>query len=203
MIIDETKYVLSENNYIQVECIKTQIVIANSFNHDMRHVIGWKNRNNGKYKKTAAFTIDAAGLVYRHFDPKYMSKFFGALELDTKTIVIVLENDGWLLKDKEKNRFITWIGDIYNKSDEVVEKRWRGYNYWAPYTTEQFDSTIELVKELCDEFYIPITAIGHNTKIESLFGYQGVIYKSNIEKHYTDLTPAWDCVEFKHKLELI
>jgi hypothetical protein len=56
---------------------------------------------------------------------------------------------------------------------------------------------------LCDEFFIPKTIINHNTKIEGLAEYRGVIYKSNIEKHYTDLNPTWDCEEFKNKLEQI
>ena len=196
-------YLLNENNYVPIECIKTQIVLASTFNHDMKHFIGWENRHNGNYKKTAAFTIDAAGVVYKHFEPKHHSKFFGKLELDTKSIVILLENDGWLIKDEEKNQFITWIGDIYNKPNEVFDKRWRNYRYWAPHTQEQFDSALELVKKLCDEFYIPLEAIGHNTKVESLSDFQGVIYKSNIEKHYTDLNPSWDCGEFKNKLEEI
>jgi hypothetical protein len=196
-------YLLNEKNYVPIECIKTQIVLASTFNHDMKHFIGWENRHNGNYKKTAAFTIDAAGVVYKHFEPKHHSKFFGKLELDTKSIVILLENDGWLIKDEEKNKFITWIGDIYNKPNEVFDKRWRNYRYWAPHTQAQFDSALKLVKKLCDEFYIPLEAIGHNTKVESLSDFHGVIYKSNIEKHYTDLNPSWDCVEFKNKLEEI
>ena len=43
-------YVLNENNYVSIECIKTQIVLASTFNHDMKHVIGWQNRHNGNYK---------------------------------------------------------------------------------------------------------------------------------------------------------
>jgi hypothetical protein len=196
-------YVLNENNYTPIECIKTQIVLGGTFNNDMKHVIGWENRHNGNYKKTAAFTIDAAGIVHKHFEPKFFSKYFGKLELDTKSIIILLENDGWLIKDEEKNQFITWIGDIYNKPNEVFEKRWRNYRYWAPYSQAQFDSALELVKNLCEEFYIPLEVIGHNTKVEALSEFQGVIYKSNIEKHYTDLNPSWDCAEFKNKLEQI
>ena len=203
MIINDTDYALADKNYMPIECMKTQIVLASTLNHDMKHVIGWQHRHNGNYKKTAAFTIDAAGVVYKHFEPKYHSKFFGNLELDTKTIVVLLENDGWLNKDEEKNEFITWTGDIYNKPDEVFEKRWRSYRYWSPYTQAQFESAIELVRSLCDEFYIPLNAIGHNTKIDTLSDYHGVIYRSNFDKHYTDLNPSWDCAEFKNKLEQI
>lgn len=199
MVIDNVTYKLSEDNYIPIECIKTQIVLAHTFNHDMKHTVGWKHRNNGKTKKTAAFTIDAAGLVYNHFDSKFLSKFFGNLENDTKSIVILLENDGWLTKN-DNNEFITWVGDIYRNQEEVVEKKWREQEFWAPYTQEQFDSAVELVSSLCDEFFIPKTVPNHNTKID-LIDYQGVIYKSNIDKHYSDLNPTWKFGDFKNKLE--
>ena len=88
MIIDDRTYSLEEKNYTPIECIKKQIVIGHTLNKDMKHVIGWKKRNNGEYKKTAAFTIDVAGVVYQHFDPRYQSKYFGKLELDTKSIII-------------------------------------------------------------------------------------------------------------------
>jgi hypothetical protein len=203
MVIDKQKYKLSDNNFTPVEGIKKQIILANTFNHDMKHVIGWENRYNGKYKKTAAFTIDVAGLVYEHFNPSFHSNYFSNKTLNIKSIVILLENDGWLSKDEEKNQLITWIGGIYNKPHEVFEKKWRAYKYWAPYTQEQFDSATKLVIKLCEEFGIPKNVIGHNTKIELIDEYEGVLYKSNLDKNYTDLSPAWDFEGFKNKIETI
>jgi hypothetical protein len=201
MKIDDKKYKLGEDNYTNVETIKKQIVIGHTSTSKMRHFDKWSNRLNGKYKKTAHFTIDINGNVYKHFDPTYFSETFGDIELDKKSIVILLENDGWLIKDSKKNEFINWIGHIYNKPDLVVEKRWRGYFYWAPYSTEQVNAALNLVNQLCEEFYIPKFVVPHNTKIEELDNFNGVLYKSNIEKHYTDLSPAWNCEDFKHKLE--
>ena len=202
MLIDEETYKLPTENYIPIETIKTRIVLGNTFNHDMKHMIGWKHRYNGKFKRTAAFTIDAAGSVYKHFDPKYFSRFFNNLEMDQKTIVILMENDGWLQKDHQNNRYITWLGDIYNQPTEVVEKRWRGHDYWTPYTKEQLESATELVKELCKEFNIPTMAVSHNTKIENVGDIHGVLYRSNIDRQYTDISPSWNFDEFKNKVEL-
>lgn len=199
MVIDEQTYRLEEENYIPIECIKKQIVIGNTYNKDMKHVIGWKKRHNGGYKKTAAFTIDAAGVVYKHFEPSFQSKYFGKLELDTKSIIILIENEGWLTRKNADSVFYNWKGNIYNGI--VVGKMWKGHNKWAQYTDEQFESCVELVKNLCDEFFIPNVAISHNTKIEDLSDYQGVLTKSNIEKYYNDLTPAWDFEKFKNKIE--
>ena len=199
MVIDEQTYRLEEKQYIPIECIKKQIVIGNTWNNNMRHVIGWNKRNNGQYKKTAAFTIDAAGVVYKHFEPTFQSKYFPTLEQNTKSIVILLENEGWLTRNLPDERFYNWKGNIYNGI--VVGKMWKGQNKWATYTQEQMDSCVDLVDSLCDEFFIPKTVIGHNTKIEDTSGYNGVLYKSNLEKHYFDVSPAWNCEEFKNKLE--
>jgi len=202
MIIDETTYQLPLDNYVQVESLKKQIVIGHTFNHDMRHFTGWLHRYNGKFKRTAAFTIDAAGSIYKHFDPKYQSRYFNNKELDKKSIVILLENDGWLTKDVEKNEFITWIGDIYKQPNEVVEKKWRGYEYWSPYSKEQMESANNLVKVLCEEFFISTNCVSHNTKIDGMKDYEGILYKSNLDKNFTDLSPAFDYESFKNKLEL-
>lgn len=199
MVIDEQTYRLEEKQYIPIECIKKQIVIGNTWNNNMRHVIGWNKRNNGQYKKTAAFTIDAAGVVYKHFEPTYQSKYFSTLEQNTKSIVILLENEGWVTRNLPDERFYNWKGNIYNGI--VVGKVWKGQNKWAAYTQEQMDVCVELVDSLCDEFFIPKTVIGHNTKIEDTSGYNGVLYKSNLEKHFYDVSPAWNCQEFKNKLE--
>ena len=181
MIIDGEKYKLPNTNFLQIENVKKQIVIGHTFNRDMRHFHGWLHRHHNKYLKTAAFTIDAAGVIYKHFEPKYQSKYLNDLNLDSKSIVILLENDGWLVKDISKNRYINWVGDIYKKPNEIIEKKWRGYSYWAPYSNEQIESSEFLVKVLCEEFNITMTSVMHNTKIDSFNGYEGVIYKSNLE----------------------
>lgn len=201
MIIDTNTYKLSENNFIKDETIKKQIVIGHTSNSDMRHFMKWENRLNGKYTKTASFTIDFEGNIYQHFDPIYTSTFFENIEFNKKSIIILLENEGWLLKDVEKNQFINWIGHIYNRPDSVLEKKWRGYSHWAPYTSKQTESVLELTKNLCNEFLIPNVTIPHNTKLEKINNLNCVIYRSNLEKHYTDLSPAWNCEEFKYKLE--
>lgn len=202
MIIDETTYILPKDNYIQVETIKKHIIIGHTFNHNMRHYVGWLHRYNGKYKKTAAFTIDSFGFIYKHFDPKYYSRYFNDKDFDKTVIVVLLENDGWLVKNGEKNEFLTWIGDIYKEPNEIVEKKWRGYSYWSPYTKEQLDSAQELVKSLCEEFSLPLTSVAHNTAIDRLEEYEPILYRSNLNKNFTDLSPAWDFNRFKNKVEI-
>jgi N-acetyl-anhydromuramyl-L-alanine amidase AmpD len=200
MIIDDKSFVLPSNNYLQVETKKTQIVIGHTNNNDMKHYHGWLHKHNRTYKKTASFTIDVNGCIYKHFDPKFASKYFGDKEFDSKSIVILIENQGWLTRKLPDETFYTWNGDIYK--DRVVDKLWRGYNMWAHYSDEQFESAVELVKYLCEVYDIPSHVFGHNTKAYDLTDYEGVLYKSNIERHFTDLSPAWDFKEFKNKIEI-
>jgi hypothetical protein len=202
MIIDDKTYRLPTSNYIQAEDTKKRIVLANSNNNNMRHVIGWLSKYNGRYTKTAAFTVTSSGLIYMHFNPKYTSEFFKDKNFNSGNIVIVVENDGYLTKNKSnENELITWIGDIYSQSNNIVEKTWRGYDYWPQYTQEQFEAVNELVITLCDRFDIPKTTIGHNTKINGAYDYTGVLCRSNIERYYTDLNPTWDFELFKKNLE--
>jgi N-acetyl-anhydromuramyl-L-alanine amidase AmpD len=201
MIIDTTTYQLPESNYLTPETVKKQIIIGHTGSKDMKHFTKWMTRLNGNYKKTAAFTIDAAGRVFNHFDPLFSSNLLGRVEIDKKSIIILLENEGWLTKDAERGEFLNWVGHIYNKPENVVEKRWRNYQYWSPYSEEQFNSTVELVNQLCDEFFIPKFVISHNTKVEGLDNFEGVLYKSNIDKNNTDLNPSWGFVQFKQLIE--
>jgi len=202
MKINEEKYKLSPNNFIKKLSLKKQIVIGNTFNNGMKHTIGWNTRYNGNYKKTAHFTISLDGTIYKHFDSCYCSEYFGDTTLDGKSIIILIENNGWVLKDAKKTSYITWNGDIYNKDiDEIVVKKWRGHEYWEPYTEKQIESAVFLVREVCEEFLIPLSITSHNTNIDDLRGYSGVLYKSNIDKKYTDLSPSWDFIKFKNKLE--
>lgn len=200
MIIDKEKYCLKESNFFPVRTIKKQIILGNTYNSNMKHVMGWENRFNGNNKKTAHFTISESGEIFNHFDPEYQSSFFNDRYLDSKSIIILIENIGWLEKD-EKNRFITMYGDIYKNTDNVIARKWREHEFWVKYNEKQVESALELINQLTEDFYIPKTIFGHNTKIDDLSDYQGVLYKSNLEKYFSDLTPAWDFKSFKEKLE--
>lgn len=203
MIIDDKTYSLSDSNYVKDATVKNRIIIGHTFSKNMNHFKGWEIRMNGKYKKTAMFTVTLKGDIYQHFSPNYYSTIFGDINLNESSISILLENEGWLIKDlNSENKFINYVGHIYNRKDSVVEKRWRNHTYWAPYSEEQENSLYELVKELCDNFEIPLRAIGHNTNFETVKSYHGILYKSNFEKYYTDISPAWDCLKFKDKIEL-
>lgn len=201
MKIDKETYRLSKNNYHEIEFEKKQIVLGNTLITDMKHINGWKHRLGGNYKKTSTYTIDRKGNIYEHFDPKYYSGFIEHKTVDKKIISISIENQGWLTKDLLKDRYIDWVGNIYKRRAKVIEKRWRGFSYWDPYTASQYKSALFLIEYLCDKFDIPHKIVGHNTQIQNIELYEGITYRSNYYKERTDLTPAWDFIKIKEKLE--
>jgi N-acetyl-anhydromuramyl-L-alanine amidase AmpD len=198
--IDNETHELTGDNYYSGEFKKTQIVLGHSHSSDLNHLVSWKTRMNGKYKKTAPFSIDVNGKIHQHFNPKYWSNFIGVDNIDKHIIPIVIENEGWLIKNKSNNDYIDWIGNIYNRRDEVVNKRWRTFSNWAPYTSEQMDSVVNLIKHVCVEFSIPQQTVGHNTENILINSYKGVGFRSNYNKKFTDLSPAWNFEEFKDRL---
>lgn len=202
-MIDTKTYILPDKNFYKLETKKKRVIIGNSFSTNMVHHIGWLNRHNGKYKKTASYTISLDGTIHQHFDPKYYSEIIGDIDFDESTISILLENEGWLIKDlNEENKYITYIGNIYNRVDEVFVKKWRCNKYWAPYTQEQMKSTVYLINKLCDEFEINKDVIAHNTKIYNGYLHEGILYKGNLNTYFTDVNPSWDFLGFKEQIEI-
>jgi N-acetyl-anhydromuramyl-L-alanine amidase AmpD len=201
MDIDVEKFKLSEKNFYTTKFEKRQIILGNSFSEKNNHIKGWVKRMSGEYKKTATFTIDRRGNVYQHFDPNNYSDFVNEKSVDKKSISIILENQGWLQKDLINDKYIDWVGNIYNRKAKVIEKRWRGYTYWDSYTDKQLNTCVELINYLCDEYNIPKNCVGHNTYIEGIEYFEGIVYRSNYLKENTDLSPAWDFKKFKNKIE--
>jgi len=202
MNIDSDSYKLTENNFTPQGTKKDKIIIGSTYSTGMSHYNGWVNRLNGKYTRTAMFTVAMDGKVYQHFSPNYFSDFMINPDLNETSITILLENEGWLVKDlTNENKYINYVGHIYNRKDSVIEKKWRGQMYWSPFTNKQTKSTVELIVELCENFDIPMDAVPHNTNFDNANDFNGILYRSNFEKHYTDISPAWDCKGFKDKLE--
>jgi N-acetyl-anhydromuramyl-L-alanine amidase AmpD len=199
MTIDCTTHSLKENNYNPIKTKKNKIIIGHTSSNMMNHVNGWHKRLNGKYKKTSHFTVSLDGKTYKHFDLDYYSNLMHDENINKHSVFVLVENEGWL--ENNKNRFINYFGDIYNRSDSVFKKTWRNKNFWAPYNEKQIDSCAELVNHICEELSIKKEVITHNTLIDNIYSCEGIYYKSNFQKYYTDISPAWDFNKFKNKIE--
>lgn len=198
MVIDKETYKLSDSNYYKEEYTKKQIVIGHTSRKDMYHYSSWKNRHNGKYKKTAAYTIDKDGKVYEHYDPKYYSEYVSLHDMGPFTIPIALSNVGWVQRDNLNDRYYDWLGHNYIlEDDDIVKQRWRNKEHWVKYTDEQLQSLRNLTDKLCNDFEIKNDCIGHTVFNEDVDIYEGITFKSNYYQEATDISPAFDMKVFK------
>lgn len=191
MKINKKSYKLTEDNYFKEVYPKKQIVIGHNSRSDMSHWAGWKYRCGGNYKKTSPFSIDRDGSVYQHFDPKYYSSFLD-IEQDKLNIPILLVNVGWLKRINMEDIYIDWLGNEYKDKNNIINKRWRNYDYWYKYTDEQISSLKELTTYLCNEFNIKNNLNEYNVYDENIDLVDGITFRSNYLQEATDVSPALD-----------
>ena len=130
---------------------KTQIILAESKRSAKNYINSLKYRYNGKNPYIPNYIVDKEGEIYKILDDNQHTKFMGNDKVDKKSIVIVLENYGWLQKNALENKFLNYVGDIYKK--EVFEKKWRDYLYWDKYEEKQIVSLSKLLIEICDKMF--------------------------------------------------
>jgi N-acetyl-anhydromuramyl-L-alanine amidase AmpD len=177
---------------------KKQIIITHTLRRVAPLLVSFKYRSNGKYSKLPHYIITREGKIIKLLDDNLIPNNFNDINLNNNSIVISLENLGWLEKQPLKNAHINWLGDIY--SGKVVERKWRDYFFWHPYTDIQLDKTAELCISLSKTHNIPLTCIGHNTKVKGSESYNGILTKSNFDSGSTDLSPAFNFDYFLKKL---
>jgi hypothetical protein len=134
------------------------------------------------------------GKVLNVLEDDKNGKYLSSEKVNNKSIVICLENLGWLEKQPLKNYHINWIGSIYR--EKVFDRKWRDYFFWDPYTDIQLEKAAELCKELSEKHGISLQCIGHNTKIKGVDSYFGIITRSNFDEFATDISPAFDFEKF-------
>ena len=178
---------------------KKQILLSHTSREGGEYVTSLKTRHNGEYKKVPHYLIRKDGRVFQLLDPEDYSDYLKDYNNQKQTIVITLENLGWLKKNPLNASYINWIGNIY--SEGVYERKWRGHFFWDQYTDFQMESLQKLVVDLCERFEIPKTCIGHNVKVDNVEFYEGIVTRSNYSQNVTDLSPAFDYEELLKVLE--
>lgn len=178
---------------------KHQIILTHSSRNGLEYLQSLKYRYNGDFKRIPNYFISRDGVVLQFLNNSEHTNFFREPNINRNSIIICLENLGWLQKEPLTDYYVNWIGDIYK--GKVFEKKWRDYYFWQPYTEKQLDSTVELCKELFKDMSISPTIVGHNTKINGIQKYEGVVTRSNFYSDRTDLSPAFNFEEFLKKIE--
>jgi N-acetyl-anhydromuramyl-L-alanine amidase AmpD len=178
---------------------KKQIILTHTSRNLKDYISSLKYRYNGKYDKVPNFIISRDGVVYRLLPEIGFSNYFQEENINRNSIIISLENLGWLQKMPLNDYYVNWIGDIYK--EQVYERKWRDYFFWQPYTEKQINSCVELCKTLFNEYSIDKKCVGHNTKVEGIERFEGIVSKSNFDSKYTGLSPAFNFENFLKKLE--
>ena len=176
---------MSETNH------KKQIVLIHSSRTGQDYLKSLDFRHNGGYDKKPHFFISKSGEITKIIDENTVTNLFNNKLINDNSIVICLENLGWLSKDTLSTTFSNWIG---NKVEKVKEKKWRSKSYWDLYTEEQIFSLIKVCIELCEKHNIPKKFIGNNTRITGAENFFGILTRSNFDEDYTDLSPAFNFV---------
>jgi len=168
---------------------KHQIILTHTSRNINDYLLSLKFRLNGKYKKIPNYIITREGKILQLLGNNEHSEFFKDQNINRNSIIVSLENLGWLEKEPLTDHYINWLGDIYKGN--VFERKWRDYFFWQPYTESQIENLGKLCKELFETLKIKPQIIEHNTKINGIEKYVGVITKSNFDINFTDVSPAF------------
>lgn len=178
---------------------KSQIVLTHTSRTLFDYIVALKYRFNGKPIKLPHYIISRDGRIIKILDDKFNGNFTNSDKVNNKSIVICLENLGWLEKEPLKLHHINWIGNIYK--EKVIDRKWRDYFFWQPYTDIQLEKTAELCLDLSNRFGIKPISVGHNTKVKGVESFLGIITRSNFDEFATDLSPAFDFEKFNKLLK--
>ena len=169
---------------------KKQIILCHTSREVEEYLTSLKFRYNSKYDKIPNYVITKNGTVLQLLPDDGHSNYFLEPNINRNSIVVCLENLGWLEKKQLTNYHINWKGSIYNQ--EVYEKKWIDFFFWEPYSEEQVNSTAELCLHLTEILKIKKNCVGHNTRIDGVEHFEGIVSKSNFDSRFTDLNPSFN-----------
>jgi N-acetyl-anhydromuramyl-L-alanine amidase AmpD len=178
---------------------KKQIILCHTSREVEEYLASLKFRYNGKYDRIPHYILKKNGEVLQLLENTKSPNFFYSEKINNNSIVISLENLGWLERKPLSSDYINWKGSIYK--GEVYEKKWRDYFFWDIYPEKQFESLVELCLKLCDELKIEKRCSGHNTKMDGMINFEGIASRSNFDSRFTDLNPSFNFENFLKKIE--
>lgn len=200
MHIDKDLHKIGSDNRYKTITKKSQIVIALSLRKDDYHITRLRHKDYGESKKWCTYSVTRFGDVCEHYDPKFYSDYLGVKEVDKKSISIVLENMGSLVKTPD-GKYINWVSEVCPVK-RVEEKKWLGHQYWEKFSREQIESTVELCAVLCEAFNIEKNVIGFHYPHKEMSKFQGILLKSNYFDDSNSINPLFDLVKFSDLLKL-
>jgi N-acetyl-anhydromuramyl-L-alanine amidase AmpD len=173
---------------------KKQIILCHTSREVGEYLASLKHRLNGKFDRIPNYVISREGTILKLLPDIGHTNFFKNDNVNRNGIIISLENLGWVDKEPLKDHYRNWISNIYK--GPIIDKKWRDYFFWQPYTDVQYERLHFLCDKLCDEFKIEKKTIGHNTKFTGIEKFEGIVTKSNYDVIFTDVSPAFDFDKF-------
>lgn len=181
--------------------LKEKIVLhftAGYLESDIRQLTKEKNH------VSVPFIISRNGEIYNLWNPDYWSYHLGigaigGNEVMSKSsIAIELSNIGYLLK--KGNNLVTAYSDsdIYcSLSDaehytHLQNGGFRGYEYYASFTKEQYESLIRLLKYLTKRYNIPSSILPEDKRYATLTKSEIMPYKGILSHINFRATEKWD-----------
>lgn len=177
---------------------KHQIILTHTSRNVENYLVSLRYRFNGKLNRTPNYVITKDGKILQLLENEQFSQFFIENDINKNSIIISLENLGWLEKQPLENYYVNWIGDIYK--GDTFSRKWRDFYFWDPYTEKQISSLSLLCASVMEKMNIPKQVIEHNTKINGIEKFEGVVTRSNFNSNFTDVSPAFDFEIFNKTL---
>jgi len=178
---------------------KRQIILCHTSREANEYLASLEFRYNGKFDRVPNYLVTQRGKIIQLMGDTSYTNFFDEDNINRNSVIIVLENMGWLEKKPLTNDYINWKGSIYK--GQVFEKKWRDFFFWQPYTNSQIESAAKLCVKLSEELSIEKRCLGHNTKIDGVEAFEGIISRSNLSSRYTDLSPSFNFETFTKFIE--
>lgn len=178
---------------------KTQIILTETGRNYKNYINSLKYRYNNNNPYLPHYVISKEGKIFKILNNDEYSLIMSDFSSNKNSIIISLENYGWLKKNPLEEKYINWIGDIYNK--KVYEKNWRDYSYWDLYEKKQIITLSELIKKICEETNIKKECLGHNVKFDGVENFNGIVSKSNYDYSFKNVNPSFDFELLKKLLE--
>jgi N-acetyl-anhydromuramyl-L-alanine amidase AmpD len=176
---------------------KKQIILTHTSRKGEDYLKSIEYRYNGVYDKLPHYVILKDGTNVKICDENKVTNFFHDDTLNNQSIIVSLENLGWVDKDVLSPTYSNWLNQKVD--GKIKERKWRQKFFWDLYTDEQMETLVNLCNIICETHNIPKKFIGHNTKLDNLETFEGILNRSNFYYEYTDLSPAFNFVYLLEK----
>lgn len=216
---------LADNQYFKEETVKTNICLHHTVGGSAKSTFNYWQSNPDRV--ATSYLIERDGTIYEVFDPLYWAHHLGLklpknIIYNKRTIGIELASEGALRSGNELNILsksknfddqYLYAFDIdippFNRAKKLYQLwddkdkyfecglQFRGYSFFDKYEEAQINSTIKLIKHLCEQFSIPKKLIPNEDKFEfdvSILykDWCGIFTHANVRVDKSDLCPDWD-----------